>query len=442
MARRQRAAAQPASRAASSSRAEPRRSLPQAAGRKPRPQRVEQFLQRAASRSSRERRSRRSQRRRQRSTSTRPSAAAATEAAAPTHVGRRRLPQRERPREAASVDEHARERHRNQRVARPARLRSRVDLADEHVARHDRTAAFDHKLGAARSHAIGSRDRRRTSGSRRPPTDAGAIATPPQSIAACWRSPQSLRDADRARARSSTGRTIAGRCASAAAAPNHCNSTQKATDHGHHEDRSRQDAHRLDRHRRDGLEHVRPPDRRRASRPRSTTARKDKAAAAARQGRRRGPTRRRPWPRQSDVVFAIVGFPQRRARSDPRRATARWPAARPATILVDMTTSEPSLAVEICRGGQGEGRAQRRCPGLRRRRRGPRSAAVDHDRRRQGRRRRAAALLARRWARRSSTRAAAGAGQHTKMVNQILIAAEHDRRLRGAALRLQGRASI
>ena len=31
-----------------------------------------------------------------------------------------------------------------------------------------------------------------------------------------------------------------------------------------------------------------------------------------------------------------------------------------------------------------------------------------------------------------------GAGQHTKMVNQILIASEHDRRLRGAALRLQG----
>ena len=34
----------------------------------------------------------------------------------------------------------------------------------------------------------------------------------------------------------------------------------------------------------------------------------------------------------------------------------------------------------------------------------------------------AASRCSRRWARRSSTRAAAGAGQHTKMVNQILIA--------------------
>ena len=34
----------------------------------------------------------------------------------------------------------------------------------------------------------------------------------------------------------------------------------------------------------------------------------------------------------------------------------------------------------------------------------------------------------------------AGSGQHTKMVNQILICHQHDRRLRGPALRLQGRA--
>ena len=77
-------------------------------------------------------------------------------------------------------------------------------------------------------------------------------------------------------------------------------------------------------------------------------------------------------------------------------------------------------------------------PGLRRRRRGTRGAAVDHDRRRQAR-----------WSRRSQPcweamgktiihQGGPGAGQHTKMVNQMLIASEHDRRLRGAALRLQG----
>ena len=118
--------------------------------------------------------------------------------------------------------------------------------------------------------------------------------------------------------------------------------------------------------------------------------------------------------------------------------TAPWPAARPGTVLVDMTTSEPSLAERDLRGRQGEGRPRARRPGLRRRRRGQERRPVDHDRRRQGGRRRRHAAASSAWARRSSTRAAAGAGQHTKMVNQILIAVEHDRRLRGPALRLQG----
>ncbi|KAL6274587.1 hypothetical protein ACE6H2_025279 [Prunus campanulata] len=50
---------------------------------------------------------------------------------------------------------------------------------------------------------------------------------------------------------------------------------------------------------------------------------------------------------QSDVVFSIVGYP-----SDVRsvlldRTTGALSGLRPAGILVDMTTSEPSLAVEI-----------------------------------------------------------------------------------------------
>jgi 3-hydroxyisobutyrate dehydrogenase len=48
---------------------------------------------------------------------------------------------------------------------------------------------------------------------------------------------------------------------------------------------------------------------------------------------------------QSDVVFSIVGFP-----SDVREVTlgpqGTLAGSRTGTVLVDMTTSEPSLAVE------------------------------------------------------------------------------------------------
>ena len=115
-------------------------------------------------------------------------------------------------------------------------------------------------------------------------------------------------------------------------------------------------------------EHVRAPDRPRATRRPSTTARKDKAQPLLDAGAS--------WADTPKAVAAAVrrGLRHRRlsqatcARSSSA-PTARWPAARPGNVLVDMTTSEPSLAVEIHRGGQGEGRAQRRRPGLRRRRR-------------------------------------------------------------------------
>jgi 3-hydroxyisobutyrate dehydrogenase len=50
----------------------------------------------------------------------------------------------------------------------------------------------------------------------------------------------------------------------------------------------------------------------------------------------------------SDVVFSMVGYPQdvRDVILGPAGALA---GARPGTVLVDMTTSEPSLAVEIAR---------------------------------------------------------------------------------------------
>ncbi len=83
----------------------------------------------------------------------------------------------------------------------------------------------------------------------------------------------------------------------------------------------------------------------------------------------------------SDVVFTIVGYPR-----DVREVTlgerGTLAAARPGTVLVDMTTSEPALAIEIARCRRGQGGPCDRCARLGGRRRGPRSEAVDHDRRR------------------------------------------------------------
>src|SRR5829696_35568 len=49
---------------------------------------------------------------------------------------------------------------------------------------------------------------------------------------------------------------------------------------------------------------------------------------------------------QSDVVFAIVGFPKD-VREVFLGADGALAGSKPGTILVDMTTSEPSLAVVI-----------------------------------------------------------------------------------------------
>src|SRR5437588_10852811 len=57
---------------------------------------------------------------------------------------------------------------------------------------------------------------------------------------------------------------------------------------------------------------------------------------------------------QSDVVFAIVGFPPdvREVFLGPNGALA---GGKPGNILVDMTTSEPSLAVEIHEAAKKKG---------------------------------------------------------------------------------------
>ena len=150
----------------------------------------------------------------------------------------------------------------------------------------------------------------------------------------------------------------------------------------------------------------------------------------------RGQARRRRSQRVGRGL-TIVGFP-----ADVREVDAR-PRRRPGgrargSVLVDMTTSEPSLAREI------PGRPRRRAShaldapvsgGDVGARNATLSIMVGGER---GRRRARAAAL-RDDGQDDRPPGRPGAGQHTKMVNQILIATGDDRRLRGAALRLQGR---
>ncbi len=124
--------------------------------------------------------------------------------------------------------------------------------------------------------------------------------------------------------------------------------------------------------------------------------------------------------RQSDVIFAIVGFPQ-----DVREVFLGMEgavnASRPGTVVVDMTTSEPSLAIEIYQiararevfavdapvsGGDVGAKEARLSIMI-----GGDRAVVD--------------ALEPCWQAMGKTivyQGAAGSGQHTKMVNQTLIA--------------------
>lgn len=121
----------------------------------------------------------------------------------------------------------------------------------------------------------------------------------------------------------------------------------------------------------------------------------------------------------SDVVFAIVGFPKdvREVFLGPDGAMA---GSKPGNILVDMTTSEPSLAVEIAAAAKAKGVYAVDAPvsggdiGAREARLsimiGGEKEVVD-------------ALLPC-WEAMGKTivhQGPAGAGQHAKMVNQILI---------------------
>ncbi len=122
----------------------------------------------------------------------------------------------------------------------------------------------------------------------------------------------------------------------------------------------------------------------------------------------------------SDVVFSIVGYP-----ADVRAITlgpdGTLAGASPGAVLVDMTTSEPALAVEIARAAEAKGVASIDAPvsggdiGAREARLsimvGGDLEAVDSVR-----------PLFEVMGRTVVHQGGPGSGQHTKMVNQILIA--------------------
>jgi 3-hydroxyisobutyrate dehydrogenase len=123
---------------------------------------------------------------------------------------------------------------------------------------------------------------------------------------------------------------------------------------------------------------------------------------------------------RSDVVFAIVGFPKdvREVFLGPQGALA---GARPGAALVDMTTSEPSLAREIYEAARAKGVAAIDAPvsgGDVGAKNAALSIMVGGD---------ADAVEAVRplfecMGKTIVHQGPAGAGQHTKMVNQVLIA--------------------
>ena len=122
----------------------------------------------------------------------------------------------------------------------------------------------------------------------------------------------------------------------------------------------------------------------------------------------------------SDVVFTIVGFPARCPRSGAGTG-GRLAGCQPGSILVDMTTSEPSLAIEIAAAAREKGVVSLDAPvsggdvGAREARL---SIMIGGD---------ADAIEALRpcWEAMGKTfvrQGGPGAGQHTKLVNQTLIA--------------------
>lgn len=122
---------------------------------------------------------------------------------------------------------------------------------------------------------------------------------------------------------------------------------------------------------------------------------------------------------KSDVVFAIVGFPKD-VRAVFLGADGALAGSRAGTVLVDMTTSEPSLAVEIAEASRAKGVFSVDAPvsggdiGAKEARL---SIMIGGDKA-------VVEALQPCWEAMGKTivhQGPAGAGQHTKMVNQVLI---------------------
>lgn len=150
-----------------------------------------------------------------------------------------------------------------------------------------------------------------------------------------------------------------------------------------------------------------------------TTRTKDKAAGLLEKGATWADTPKE-VAEQSDVIFAIVGFP-----SDVREVflgeNGALAGSKEGNVLVDMTTSEPSLAVEIYEAGQAKGVHSVDAP-VSGGDVGAKNAALsimiggDED---------VVSALQPCWDAMGKTivhQGGPGAGQHTKMVNQTLIA--------------------
>jgi 3-hydroxyisobutyrate dehydrogenase len=123
---------------------------------------------------------------------------------------------------------------------------------------------------------------------------------------------------------------------------------------------------------------------------------------------------------RSDVVFAIVGFPKdvREVFLGPQGALA---GSRPGTLLVDMTTSEPSLAREISEAARAKGVASVDAP-VSGGDVGARNAALSIMVGGEPEAVEAVRPLLDCMGKTIVHQGGPGAGQHTKMVNQILIA--------------------
>jgi 3-hydroxyisobutyrate dehydrogenase len=124
---------------------------------------------------------------------------------------------------------------------------------------------------------------------------------------------------------------------------------------------------------------------------------------------------------QSDVVFAIVGFPKD-VREVFLGADGALAGAKAGTVLVDMTTSEPSLAMEIAAAAQAKGVAALDAPvsgGDVGAKNAALSIMIGGDKE-------VVAAVQPAFECMGKTiihQGGPGAGQHTKMVNQILISA-------------------